>query len=573
MSDSKPVIDFIFRITNEVLWNTFKKNEIGDVMLPFVVLQRMDCRLADKKENVRNTYLQFLDKVNPDKLDPILRKAAGGLQFYNTSKYDLKGLTQEPQNIEINFSNYLNGFNHDVRDIMEYFQLDKIIARLVKNNLLFQMIEGISSVDLSLKNIDNHNMGYVFEELIRISNEQSNETAGEHFTPRDVINLMIRILFSTEKETLRQPGVIRTIYDLACGTGGMLTLSKKYILEEINKKAEIRIFGQEINEQSFAIAKSDLLITGEDADNIKHGNSFSDDKFQGKRFNYMLANPPYGVSWKKDENFIKNESLNPAGRFYAGLPRSSDGQLLFLQHMVSKMEPNGSRIAVVTNGSPLFTGDAGSGESEIRKWLITNDWLDCIVAMPKDLFYNTGIYTYIWFITNKKEAHRKGKVQLINAVDFCRPEKKSLGNKRNKLYDDHLFDLEKIYTAFEENEHCKIFANEYFGYYQVTVERPLQDKNGQFVIDRENRFKPDPKLRDTENIPLSEEIMEYYENEIVQNLGPEAWIDYDKTRIGYEINFTRYFYKYQKPEASAVIKAEIVTLENTIQKLLKKVLI
>ena len=573
MSDNKPVIDFIFRITNDVLWNTFKKNEIGDVMLPFVVLQRMDCRLADKKEIVRNTYLQFLDKVNPDKLDPILRKAAGGLQFYNTSKYDLKGLTQEPQNIEINFSNYLNGFNHDVRDIMEYFQLDKIIARLVKNNLLFQMVESISSVDLSLKNIDNHNMGYVFEELIRISNEQSNETAGEHFTPRDVINLMIRILFSTEKETLKQPGIIRTIYDLACGTGGMLTLSKKYILEKINPKAEIRIFGQEINEQSFAIAKSDLLITGEDADNIKHGNSFSDDKFQGRRFNYMLANPPYGVSWKKDENFIKNESLNPAGRFYAGLPRSSDGQLLFLQHMVSKMEPNGSRIAVVTNGSPLFSGDAGSGESEIRKWIITNDWLDCIVALPKDLFYNTGIYTYIWFITNKKEAQRKGKVQLINAVDFCRPEKKSLGNKRNKLYEDHLFDLEKIYTVFEENDYCKIFANEDFGYYQVTVEQPLVDISGQFVKDRDNRFKPDTKLRDTENIPLNEDIMNYYQNEIVPNVGPEAWIDYDKTRIGYEINFTRYFYKYQKAEGSAIIKAEIVTLENTIQELLKKVLI
>jgi type I restriction enzyme M protein len=572
MTDSKPVIDFIFRITNDILWNTFKKNEIGDVMLPFVVLRRMDCRLADKKENVRNTYLNFKDKVNPDKLDPILRKAAGGLQFYNTSKYDLKGLTQEPQNIEINFSNYLNGFNTDVRDIMEYFQLDKIIARLVKNNLLFQMVDSISSVDLSLENIDNHNMGYVFEELIRISNEQSNETAGEHFTPRDVIHLMIRILFSTEKETLKQPGVIRTVYDLACGTGGMLTLSKKYVLDEINPNAEIKIFGQEINEQSFAIAKSDLLITGEDADNIKHGNSFSDDKFQGRRFNYMLANPPYGVSWKKDENFIKNESLNPAGRFYAGLPRTSDGQLLFLQHMISKMEPNGSRIAVVTNGSPLFTGDAGSGESEIRKWIITNDWLDCIVALPKDLFYNTGIYTYIWFITNKKESHRKGKVQLINAVDFCRPEKKSLGNKRNKLYEDHLAEIEKIYSAFVENENSKIFANEYFGYYQVTIEQPEYTEKGKIKLDKNGQPKPDSKKRDTENIPLNEDINSYFAEEVKPHV-PDAWIDFDKTRIGYEINFTRYFYKYQKPKPSAKIKSEIVSLESTIQELLKKVLI
>jgi type I restriction enzyme M protein len=455
---------------------------------------------------------------------------------------------------------------------MEYFQLDKIIARLVKNNLLFQMVDSISSVDLSLENIDNHNMGYVFEELIRISNEQSNETAGEHFTPRDVIHLMIRILFSTEKETLKQPGVIRTVYDLACGTGGMLTLSKKYVLDEINPNAEIKIFGQEINEQSFAIAKSDLLITGEDADNIKHGNSFSDDKFQGRRFNYMLANPPYGVSWKKDENFIKNESLNPAGRFYAGLPRTSDGQLLFLQHMISKMEPNGSRIAVVTNGSPLFTGDAGSGESEIRKWIITNDWLDCIVALPKDLFYNTGIYTYIWFITNKKESHRKGKVQLINAVDFCRPEKKSLGNKRNKLYEDHLAEIEKIYSAFVENENSKIFANEYFGYYQVTIEQPEYTEKGKIKLDKNGQPKPDSKKRDTENIPLNEDINSYFAEEVKPHV-PDAWIDFDKTRIGYEINFTRYFYKYQKPKPSAKIKSEIVSLESTIQELLKKVLI
>ena len=577
MTDQKPTIEFIFRITNQVLWNTFKKNEIGDVMLPFVVLRRLDCRLEDKKRIVFNTYEKFKNKVDPDKLDPILKKAAGGLQFYNTSKYDLKSLTQEPQNIELNFNAYLNGFNIDVRDIMEYFQLDKVIARLVKNNLLFQLVEKISEVDLHIETVDNHSMGYIFEELIRISNEQSNETAGEHFTPRDVINLMIRIMYSTEKESLKQPGKIRTIYDLACGTGGMLTLSKNYILNDINKgvdkdkKPEIKIFGQEINEQSFAIAKSDLLLTGENANNIKHGNSFNDDQFQGRRFNYMLANPPYGVSWKKDEAFIKNESLNPAGRFYAGLPRTSDGQFLFLQHMLSKMEPDGSRIAVVTNGSPLFTGDAGSGESDIRKWIITNDWLDCIVALPKDMFYNTGIFTYIWLLTNKKEEHRKGKVQLINAVDFCRPERKSLGNKRNKIYPNNIDELENIYTAFEETNHSKIYSNDNFGFYQVTIEQPKKDEHGNIETDRNGNPKADSKKRDKENIPMSQDINTYFKKEVLPHV-PEAWIDFDKTRIGYEINFTRYFFKYQKPDSSEKIKGKISDIEGEIQGLLKKIL-
>jgi type I restriction enzyme M protein len=585
MSDARPTIEFIFRITNDVLWNTFKKNEIGDVMLPFVVLRRLDCMLEGKKKEVRESYLKFKDSVREDKLTPILEKAAG-FKFFNTSQYDLKNLTQDPQNIQINFNAYINGFSENVRDILENYQLDKILARLVKNNLLYQMVNAISEVDLHLTAVKNHDMGYVFEELIRISNEQSNETAGEHFTPRDAVRLLARLIFSTEKEELQQPGVIRTIYDLACGTGGMLTISKDYIQKNISDKATINIYGQEINEQSYAIAKSDLLITGENADNIKHGNSFTEDRFLDRKFNYMLANPPYGVSWKKDESFIKNEALNPLGRFSAGLPRTSDGQFLFIQHMVSKMDPKGSRIGIVTNGSPLFTGDAGSGESEIRKWIISNDWLDAIIALPNDIFYNTGIYTYIWIVTNKKQEHRKGKVQLINATDIYLPMKKSLGNKRKRIHDgwegpeeskkyipekDQIAAIEKLYLDYTEGPKCKIYPNEFFGYFQVTVEQPEYDKKKKPILDKNGIPKSDSKKRDTENIPLTENIDSYFEREIKPHV-PDAWIDMAKTKIGYEINFTKYFYQYQKPLETAVLKKEIIDLEKSIQGLLNDIL-
>lgn len=588
-NNNKVEVGFIWQITDDVLRDAFKKNEIGDVVLPFVVLRRLDCILEPVNQKVRDAYANFKDKVNSDKLIPILRKASGGLKFYNTSKHTLHSLKDEPQYIQINFNNYLNGFNPEVQDILESFQFDKIVARLTKNKLLYEMIDAICKIDLHTEAIDNHGMGYVFEELIRISNEQSNETAGEHFTPRDVIEIMNNFMFVNEKEKLSQPGIIRTIFDPACGTGGMVNLGKKFILDEVcadsQHKPTIVTYGQEINEQSYAIAKSEALITGEDANNIKHGNSFSEDRFQGKTFHYMMANPPYGVTWKKDRKFIENEALNPAGRFYAGTPRISDGQLLFLQHMLSKMEREGSRIGVVTNGSPLFTGSAGSGESDIRRWIIENDWLECIVALPKDLFYNTGINTYIWFLTNSKAPHRKGKVQLINGdakkiikVDgngkdkeqqlFCQPNKKSLGNKRNEITTAHIAQLLELYQNFEENEHSKIFDNDFFGYYQLTVEQPQVDKKGKIVLDRSGNPKPDSKKRDTESVPLTEDVETYFENEVKPHV-PNAWIDYDKTRIGYEINFTKYFYNYTPLRPAKEIKAEIVDLENDIANLLK----
>lgn len=585
MNNKTVDVSLIFNITDKVLWHIFRKNEVGDVLLPFIVLRRLDCVLEPVNAKVRETYEKFKGKVDEDKLSPILRKAAGGLQFYNTSRHSFQSLLQSPKTIEIDFNNYLNGFNQEVRDIIENFQFNKVVARMLKNRILYETIEAFTKVDLHPDTVDDINMGYLFEEVIRISNEQSNETAGEHFTPRDVIELMYRIMFSTERDELRQSGIIRTIYDPTLGTGGMVNLAKKYIMEELcgdlddKAKPTIRTYGQEINEQSYAIAKSEALITGENIDNIKHGNTFTNDRFPDKRFHYQLANPPYGVTWSKDKKFITNEHLNPSGRFYAGLPRTSDGQLLFVQHMISKMEREGGKIAVVTNGSPLFTGDAGSGESDIRKWIITNDYLDCIVALPKDLFYNTGINTYIWFLDNDKPKHRKGKVQLINAnvpedkeagiTGFCRPEKKSMGNKRNKIEDFHIDALEDIYTKYEEGKYCKIYDNEFFGYYKVTVERPTLDEEGNPVTNKKGEVKPDSKKRDKENIPLSQDIEEYFEAEVLPHV-PDAFIDYDKTRIGYDINFTKYFYEYEELRPSIQIAEDIDKLKVSILSGLEK---
>jgi len=586
MSHNKTDVSFIFQITDKVLWNVFKKNEIGDVLLPFVVIRRLDCILAPVNHKVRDAYLKFKDNVKEDKLGPILRKAAGNLQFFNTSQHTLESLRENPKTIEMDFNNYLNGFNEDVRDIIENFQFDKVISRLIKNKLLYEMIDAIAKVPLHPNEVDNIQMGYIFEELIRISNEQSNETAGEHFTPRDVVELMYKVMFSTEKKELSQEGIIRTIYDPALGTGGMVNLAKNYILDELladaKHKPSIQTYGQEINEQSYAIAKSEALITGENINNIMHGNSFTNDKFPDKHFHYQMANPPYGVTWSKDKDFIQNESANPSGRFYAGLPRTSDGQLLFLQHMISKMDREGGRIAVVTNGSPLFTGDAGSGESEIRKSIIKNDLLECIIALPKDLFYNTGINTYIWFLNNHKPKHRKGKVQLINAnvpedkeagtEGFCRPEKRSMGNKRNKIEDFHIANIVELYTNFEESKYSKIYDNEHFGYYKVIVEQPLLDEDGNVTKNKKGDIKPDSKKRDKETIPLSEDIEEYFEREVKPHV-PDAWIDFDKTRIGYEINFTKYFYEYEQLRSSNEIKSEIGDLEKEIMQLLNDLIV
>ena len=554
--------NFIWQVADDILRGTFKQHEYGDIILPFVVLRRLDCVLEDSKDKVIQTYEKFKDKLQDP--SPILIKATGGKNFYNTSYFDLKRLAQDANQIELNFNNYLNNFSENVRDIIENFQMDKLIKRLANNDLLFLLINKFTEIELHPDKVSNHEMGYIFEELLRRFSEMSNETAGEHYTPREVIRLMVNLLFAEYKDELSGKGLIRTVYDPACGTGGMLTVAKDHIINNINPDLEIILYGQQLNEQTYAIAKSDFLMLGEDEKNIVQGNSFTQDKFKGKKFDFMLCNPPFGVSWKKEQKFIENEANDPYSRFSAGLPRTSDGALLFLQHMISKMEPRGSRIAIIFNGSPLFTGDAGSGESNIRKWIIENNWLEAIIALPTDLFYNTGIATYIWIVTNKKSQKRKGKVQLINSISFYQNMKKSLGNKRKFISDDQIKEITQIYTSFKESKYCKIFDNDDFGYRKVTIEQLLADSSSK-------TRKPDPSKRDYERIPLKEDVNEYFEREVKPHL-PDAWMDRTKDKIGYEINFTKYFYEYKPLRSLDEISKDLLKLEEETEGLLKEIL-
>lgn len=563
--------NFIWTVADDILRGAFKAHEYGDVILPFVVLRRLDLVLEPKKDDVIKQFDQFKKSLDEERMIPVLRQAAGNINFYNHSFYDLRRLAQDSKNIELNFGNYLNGYSKNVREIIENFQLEKILTKLSKNDLLYQLVEKFAEVDLSPKSVTNHEMGYIFEELLRRFSEMSNETAGEHYTPREVIRLMVSLMFAEHKKDLKGKGIIRTVFDPACGTGGMLITAKDYIHSEINADLEVVMYGQELNEQTYAIAKSDVLIMGENAENIRQGNSFTQDKFKGQQFSYMLSNPPFGVSWKKEEAFIENEANDPHGRFSAGTPRSSDGALMFLQHMISKMEANGSRIAIIFNGSPLFTGDAGSGESNIRKWIIENDWLEAVIAMPTDMFYNTGIATYIWLVTNRKPAKRKGKVQLVNAVDFYENMRKPLGSKRKIFTDNHIVEITKLYSDFQDGDYCKIFDNDNFGYTKITVERPTYNAKGKIETDKQGQPKPDSSLRDYEKIPLKDDIDAYFECEVKPHV-PDAWMDRDKDKVGYEISFTKYFYEYLPLRSLAEIKADLLKLESETEGLLGEIL-
>ena len=562
-----------------MLRGLFKPHEYGDITLPFLVLRRLDCILDEdgRKEKAINTYNQYNGKVSEDVLPPIILRETN-TSFYNTSQYDLSRLKADPNNIYLNFENYLNGFSQDVRDIIENFNLDRFIERLHKNDRLFIFCDKFTEVDLHPDKVDNHTMGQVFEELLRRFSEMSNETSGEHYTPRDVVRLLVSLLFAEHGEDLRGQGVIRSVFDPCCGTGGMLTLGKEYFREQINPDADIRLLGQELNAQTYAICKSDMLITGENPDAIQLGSSLSNDRFQGQRFDYMITNPPFGVSWKSDEGAVKTEAQNANGRFSAGTPRSSDGALLFLQHMLSKMEERGSRVGIVFNGAPLFTGDAGSGESEIRRWIIENDWLECIIALPDKLFFNTGISTYIWILTNRKSEVRQGKIQLISVVDFFDKMKRNLGDKSVFISESHIGQIVELYTNFEETEHSKIYPNDFFGYTKVTVERPLIEKHEilgeerEIVLrDKRGNPKPDTALRDYERVPLTEEIDNYYQREVKPHL-PDSWLDRKKDKVGYEMNFNRYFYQYTPLRSLKDIVNEILALEQKNEGLLSEVL-
>lgn len=557
--------NFIWKIA-DLLRGDYKQSEYGDVILPFTVLCRLDSVLFESKEKVLE-----IEKTSSysDKVKEKLFEQATGMKFYNKSNFTFKTLKDDAPNIAENLRDYITSFSANVQEIMEAFDIYAQIERLDKAGLLYLVISKyVDEIDLSPQKVPNDLMGYIFEELIRRFSEISNETAGEHFTPREVIRLMVSLIFNEDGSELSEDGKMTSLYDPAAGTGGMLAIGSDY-LKALNQTIYVDCYGQELNPMTYAVCKSDMLIKGQQYERIYRGNSFTEDGTEGKTFSYMLCNPPFGVEWKKYEKAIKaeHEKLGFAGRFGAGLPRISDGSFLFLQHMISKMKPaeeGGSRIAIVFNGSPLFTGDAGSGESEIRRWIIENDWLEAIVALPDQMFYNTGISTYIWIVTNRKSKLRHGKIQLINAVSFFEKMRKSLGSKRNQITDAQIDMIAGIHKAFLPDEHCKIFDNEDFGFWKVTVERPQRDEDGKPVLDKKNQPKPNSSLRDFESIPLKENIAEYFKREVLPHV-PDAWIDESKIKKGYEIPFTRQFYKYVPLRESSVILSEIKALEDKIQ--------
>jgi type I restriction enzyme M protein len=654
-------VSFIWSVA-DLIRGPYRPNQYKDVMLPLTVLRRLDCVLQSTKEQV----LEQEEKLSNSMIknhDPILFKITG-VPFYNTSLYTMEKLKGDSENIAANLINYIKGFSTRAREILDHFGFEEQIAKLDKADRLYLVVSKFCDIDLHPYTVSNIEMGYIFEELIRRFNEASNEEAGDHFTPREVIRLMVNLLFMPDNDILTTKGIVKTLYDPACGTGGMLSVSEEY-LRELNPDARLEAFGQDYNSQAYAICGSDMMIKGQDIDHIAYGDSFTDDHFSHSRFDYMLANPPFGVEWKPEADYIKREHEEQGfgGRFGAGLPRINDGSLLFLQHMISKMKDpkeGGTRLAIVFNGSPLFTGSAGSGESEIRRWIIENDWLEAIVAMPDQLFYNTGIYTYLWIVTNRKAPERKGKAQLIDGTSFFKKMRKSLGNKRNEVCEDQRDEITRLYGDLSDGDYVRIFDNEDFGYRRITVERPLQlnfeineerinrlketkafinlatskkkkdsqaaqkeiaegiklqediirtlegikgvgmkkkreefttvlkrgfraiglkipaplfkamiqslserDETAEVCRDRKGNVEPDSDLRDYENVPLKEDVEEYMKREVLPHV-QDAWVDESKTKIGYEINFNRYFYKYTPPRPLEEIEADLRTIEKEI---------
>jgi type I restriction enzyme M protein len=661
-------VSFIWSVA-DLLRGPYRPNQYKDVMLPMTVLRRLDCVLEPTKDKV-HAKLKTLEGGKVKNVEPLLCRVTG-VPFYNTSRYTFEKLKGDPNNIAANLTNYIKGFSGRAREIIEHFGFEEHIAKLDKADRLFLLVSKFCEIDLHPDRVSNIEMGYIFEELIRRFNEASNEEAGDHFTPREVIRLMVNLLFLPDGEILTTKGIVKTLYDPACGTGGMLSVAEEYV-RELNPDARLTVFGQDYNSQAYAICGSDMLIKGHDIDNIRFGDSFTDDHFAGKKFDYMLANPPFGVKWEAQQDFItrEHEEQGFGGRFGAGLPRINDGSLLFLLHMISKMKDpkdGGTRLAIVFNGSPLFTGSAGSGESEIRRWIIENDWLEGIVALPDQLFYNTDIYTYLWIVTNRKDRKRRGKVQLVNAASFFKKMRKSLGNKRHEICDPQRDEITRLYGDFKEGEHVRIFDNEDFGFRRITVERPLRlnfavtdgrlaalqadsafqalaaskkrkdkkaaeakaaagrkqqeailtalkrladtgvvknreafaekvkaafkeagvkvpaalfgkillalaerDDTADVCKDAKGNVEPDPALRDYENVPLKEDVAAYMAREVLP-YAPDAWIDEAKTKVAYEINITRLFYKYHPPRALDAIEADLKKIEGEVAAMLAEV--
>jgi type I restriction enzyme M protein len=659
---------FVWSIA-EILRGDFKQSEYGKVVLPFVVLRRLDCILEQSKEAVLNAAEDLPDGADDATRDMILFGAVGGnVKAYNLSRFTFESLKgQDAGQLHQNLIDYVTKFSPNVRDIfLDKFLFTDQLKRLKDGDILWNVFEKFCEIDLHPENVSNIEMGYLFEELIRRFSEISNETAGEHFTPREVIRLIVDLLVANDDAKLTGKGIIRQVYDPACGTGGMLALTEE-ALKEFNPSIRVELFGQELNGESFGICKSDMLVTGHNPEHIAFGNTLTDDAHTDKKFHYMLSNPPYGVDWKKYQEKIKSEASKVGfeGRFGAGTPRVSDGQLLFLQHMISKMRDDeaGSRIGIVMNGSPLFTGGAGSGESEIRRWMLENDWVECIVALPTDLFYNTGIQTYVWILTNRKLAKRQGKVQLIDASGerFWKSMRKSLGSKRREIPQEARHEIVRLYAELlngesSQSDVSKIFDTADFGYREIRVERPLRlnfqvsderlarlaeqkaysklgddekariakairaigdefftdrtefektlstelkaaeikigtpvkkailaalserDEKADICVDKNGDPEPDTDLRDHELVPLDEDWRDYVARE-VRPFVPDAWVDethldaHDKQvgRVGYEINFNRYFYTHVPPRPLEEIDAELKELEVEIAALLEEV--
>jgi type I restriction enzyme M protein len=603
---------FIWSVA-DLLRGDYKQSEYGRVILPFTVLRRLDCVLEATKPAVLKEFeAKTQAGLNPEQF--LLRKA--GQSFYNTSPLDLTKLLGDQDHIRQNLYAYVQAFSPAARDIFERFDFYAQVERLAKTNLLYLVTEKFAHIDLHPETVGNEQMGLVFEELIRKFAEISNETAGEHFTPREVIRLMVNLLFIEDDDVLT-PGtaVVRTIYDPTAGTGGMLSIAGEHLLEH-NPQARLNMYGQELNDESYAICKADMLIKGQPVENIVAGNTLSDDGHSGRKFDYMLSNPPFGVEWKKVEKAVRAEHENKGfdGRFGPGLPRVSDGSMLFLMHLLSKMAPvvngqGGCRFGIVLNGSPLFTGGAGSGESEIRKYVLENDLVEAIVGLPSDMFYNTGIATYVWILSNKKPAARKGRVQLIDASGFWQKMRKSLGSKRKEMSEAHIDTVTRLFGDFTEAERVtvldaqgqeqgqwvvpagaplpevppegklkrvpisRIFRNEDFGYTTLTVERPLKDEAGKPVLGAKGKQKgrpqPDSALRDTENVPLTEDIQAYFQREVLPH-APDAWIDEEKSKVGYEIPFNRHFYVFEPPRSLHDIDEELKAVSANIMKMLEE---
>jgi type I restriction enzyme M protein len=596
--------NFVWSVA-DLLRGDYKAADYGKVILPLTLLRRLDCVLESTKEQVLEEHAKNKGEGDaPASLDRILKRKSKQA-FYNTSPFTLQTLLDDQKHIRQNLTAYIGEFSTDARDVFERFKFLERVVELDDKDLLFMLMQKFASIDLHPDAVPNETMGLVFEELIRKFAEASNETAGEHFTPREVIQLIVHCLFSGDSEALSKPGVVRSMYDPTAGTGGILSVGES-VARSINKSAKMVLFGQELNDESYAICKADMLIKGQDPKNIVRGNTLSADGFPDEKFDYGAANPPFGVDWKKVLDPIKaeHEKKGFAGRFGPGLPRISDGSLLFLMHLISKMRPaneGGGRIGIVLNGSPLFTGDAGSGESEIRRWLLENDMLEAIIALPNDIFFNTGIATYIFLLDNDKKADRKGKVQLIDATRMHTKMKKSLGSKRVRITDEQISEIVGVYSAgakdatfeleFKEPVKSvgnspaespaprivsKVFENKFFGYRKVTVDRPLADgKTGKF----KKGEKPfDKDLRDTENVPLNESIDAYFKREVLPHVS-DAWVNKDVKdekdglpgKVGYEINFNRYFYVYKAPRKPAVIAEEILEMEKRFVELMKGV--